>query len=83
MGEDLNEQNKVMADSMVSWQTSYEDPGISAENGYTLLPPTTEFENLAPYVHEWFEQVTFKGAFGSNNWIEGWTLLYESGYIND
>jgi hypothetical protein len=83
MGEDLSEQNQILSDSLASWQTSYEDPGISAEDGYTLLPPTTEFENMAPYSHQWFEQVTFKGAFGSNNWIEGWTLLYESGYIND
>ena len=30
-------------------------------------------------IFEWFEEVTFKGAFGSNNWIEGWTLLSESG----
>jgi hypothetical protein len=48
-----------------------------------LLPPTTKFEHMAPYTHSWFEQVTFKGAFGSNNWIEGWTLLYESGMVND
>jgi len=83
MGEDVSEQNLLMADSLASWQTSYEDPGISAEDGYTLLPPSTEFDNLAPYTNDWFEEVTFKGAFGSNNWIEGWTLLYESGYIND
>ena len=43
----------------------------------------TEFENLAPYLNGWFEEVTYKGAFGSNNWIEGWTLLYESGLVND
>lgn len=83
MGEDLSEQNLTLSDSLASWQTSYEDPGISAEDGYTLLPPGTEFENLAPYSNGWFEEVTYKGAFGSNNWIEGWTLLYESGYIND
>jgi hypothetical protein len=82
-GLDLTEQNLLMADSMVTWKTDYNDPGISSENGYTLLPPTTEFENLAPYENDWFEMVTFKGAFGSNNWIEGWTLLYDSGFIND
>ena len=83
MGEDVSEQNLILADSLAAWQTSYEDPGISAENGYTLLPPSTEFEDLAPYTNSWFEEVTYKGAFGSNNWIEGWTLLYESGYIKD
>lgn len=83
LGEDLTEENQVLADSLVSWGNSYEDPGISATDGYTLLPPNTGFENLAPYSSDWFEQVSFKGAFGSNNWIEGWTLLYESGVVND
>lgn len=83
MGEDLETENKIMADSLAAWETSYEDPGISAFDGYTVLPLTTEFDNLAPYTNNWFETVTFKGAFGSNNWIEGWTLLYEAGYIND
>ncbi|MFO7668942.1 MAG: hypothetical protein R6W31_04725 [Bacteroidales bacterium] len=82
-GLDLTEQNLLMADSMVTWKTDYNDPGISTENGYTLLPPITVFENLAPYENDWFEKVTFKGAFGSFDWIEGWTLLYESGFIND
>jgi len=82
-GEDLTQQNQQLADSAVAWLTSFEDPGISDQDGYTLLPPSTEFENMAPYENPWFEQVSYKGAFGSRNWIEGWTLLYESGYIND
>ncbi|MCD4709873.1 MAG: hypothetical protein K8R52_03445 [Bacteroidales bacterium] len=77
LGEDLTGENQILADSALSWLTSYEDPGISAENGYNLLPPGTKFENMAPYSSDWFEEVTYKGAFGSNNWIEGWTLLYE------
>lgn len=82
-GTDLAIENEILADSLNAWGTSYEDPGISAEADYTLLPTTTAFENLFDYVDGWFEQVTFKGAFGSNNWIEGWTLLYESGYVKD
>lgn len=83
LGEDLILQNALMADSLAYWMTEYSDPGISDEGGYSLLPPSTEFENLAPCENDWFEEVSFKGAFGSNNWIEGWTLLYESGYILD
>jgi hypothetical protein len=83
LGEELPAQNEMLADSAVSWLTSFEDPGIRAGETYDLLPPTTEFDDLAPYEEEWFEQVRFKGAFGSNNWIEGWTLLYESGLVND
>jgi len=83
LGEDLSKQNQIMSDSLAAWLTDYENPGISFEDGYTLLPPTTEFENMAPYESQWFERVTYKGAFGSYNWIVGWTLLYESGLIND
>lgn len=83
LGEDLTGENQILADSALLWLTSYEDPGISAEDGYSLLPPSTEFENMAPYSSDWFEEVTYKGAFGSNNWIEGWTLLYASGLINN
>jgi hypothetical protein len=83
LGKELITENSLMADSLSAWNTSYVNPGISADDGYRLLPPITEFENMAPYSHQWFEAVSFKGAFGSNNWIEGWTLLYESGYVND
>jgi hypothetical protein len=73
-----------MADSLFSWKTDYEDPGLKvAEDGFALLPPSTEFDNLAPCSHEWFEKVPYKGAFGSNLWIEEWTLLYEMGIIID
>ena len=83
LGEDLSAQNEILADSAAAWYTSFEDPGLTAGDQYQLLPPATEFENLAPYQYDWFEKVTFKGAFGSNNWIEGWTLVYESGLVNN
>lgn len=83
LGEDLTEQNLIMADSLAAWFTDYSDHGIYSEDGYILLPPTTDFENIHLYENAWFEKVTYKGAFGSNNWIEGWTLLDESGYIKD
>jgi hypothetical protein len=33
--------------------------------------------NLSEYPNTWFRRVDFKGAFGEDNWIEGWTLLAE------
>jgi len=83
LGEDLSVQNQIMSDSLSAWKTDYNDPGISADGDYSLLPPSTEFAYLAPYENDWFEEVSFKGAFGSNHWIEGWTLLYESGLVKD
>ena len=85
LGRDLTAENQVLSDSTIAWQTSFEDSGISGDlsSGYKLLPAYTEFANMAPYTSDWFEEVSYKGAFGSNLWIEGWTLLYESGLIND
>jgi hypothetical protein len=85
LGEDLTAENQLLSDSAAVWKTSFEDPGITGDftSGYVLLPPSTVFENMAPYSSDWFEKVRYKGAFGSNLWIEGWTLLYESGLIRD
>ena len=76
-GTNLSEENQVLADSLLAWKTDYRDPFPGSDGEISLFPPSTEFEDLFPYENSWFEKVTYKGAFGSNNWIEGWTLLDE------
>ena len=49
------------------------DPGISIENPVPGNPVT---DNLAPYDDVWFEEVTYKGAFDSDNWAAGWTRYF-------
>ena len=52
------------------------NPGIDLESGnYVPTPKITN--NLSDYPNSWFRRVDFKGAFGEDNWIEGWTLLSE------
>lgn len=80
---DLSEQNRIMADSLHAWGNSFQDPGISVENGSMLLPPETVFENMAGFSSSWFERVPYKGAFGSNNWVEGWSLFHESASLQE
>jgi hypothetical protein len=59
-----------------------DDPGISTDNiPYDLLPVNTVYYDLAEYSESWFEAVTYKGAFGSRNWLEGWSLLWQEGVI--
>ena len=82
-GTMLADENQVLADSMMAWNTSYADPGLGSEEKPGLLPPSSEFTFLHPYENSWFEEVTFKGAFGSNYWIEGWTLIHSSGLLRD
>jgi len=50
------------------------DPKIDSENN-NFVPDQKITENLSEYPSTWFQQVGFKGAFGEDNWIEGWTLL--------
>jgi hypothetical protein len=52
------------------------NPGIDPETG-NFVPPQKLTGNLSPYPESWFQRVDFKGAFGEDNWIEGWTLLAE------
>jgi hypothetical protein len=52
------------------------NPGIDVESG-NFVPNPKITGTLSNYPSSWFQQVDFKGAFGEDNWIEGWTLLAE------
>jgi hypothetical protein len=52
------------------------NPGIDIESG-NFVPNPKITGNLSEYPNSWFQRVDFKGAFGEDNWIEGWTLLAE------
>lgn len=52
------------------------NPGIDPENGQ-FVPVQKLTGNLSEYPSSWFQKVDFKGAFGEDNWMEGWTLLSE------
>lgn len=52
---------------------SVADPGISITNP---VPATPQTDNLAPYSDSWFTSVSYKGAFGSENWAAGWTKYF-------
>jgi hypothetical protein len=56
---------------------SIDDPGIDPGAG-RFVPVKKISENLSKYPSTWFQRVDFKGAFGEDNWIEGWTLLGSS-----
>jgi len=67
-----------------------EDPqlnGISRQRDAGLDPrPTSDgaaYQNLADYPEgdDFFERVNYKGAFGSTDWLKGWTALDHYGYL--
>ncbi|NNE56033.1 MAG: hypothetical protein HKN32_08440, partial [Flavobacteriales bacterium] len=50
------------------------DPQVSASN----LVPAASLSNGMAMADSWFEDVDYRGAFGSTDWTAGWTLF--SGY---
>ena len=60
------------------------DPGIhQLPNSLNPIPANDIHGNLAPLPDPWFEEVTYRGAFGNYNWLAEWSLLSESGFITD
>jgi hypothetical protein len=70
-----------------------EDPmltGISRTLGAKVLDPCPQadgaaYQNLADYPadDDFFERINYKGAFGSTNWLKGWTALDHYRYLAD
>ncbi len=78
-GDAFPQENSVLRDSFIIWENIFRNSLGVSEHGLNLLPDDTVFGNMAEYNNSWYETVTYKGAFGSENWIEGWTLLHEQG----
>jgi hypothetical protein len=74
--------NDTISDYFQTYLNFILDPGISVDQmPYDLLPVNTIFNNLAEYNSTWYEQVSYKGAFGSRNWLQNWSLLWNEGII--
>lgn len=65
------------------WQASFntskneiKDPKIDTESG-NFVPEEKVKGDMLDYPLPWFQIVDFKGAFGEDDWIQGWTLLAE------
>ncbi len=80
--ESLAEEQGLLSSYFTEAGNEIKDPGFTIQNyDFQLLPSNTVFENLADYNSSWFEQVTYKGAFGSRNWLEGWSYLWKENIV--
>lgn len=68
-------QNEWAASFTTSKNEIY-DPKINSESG-SYLPEEKIKGELAEFPSTWFQIVDFKGAFGEDDWIQGWTLFAE------
>ncbi len=83
-GVDVSNQNSIFKSYFNSAKNKVADPGIQySDDSLYPIPEGNVFDNLADYPDAWFEQVGYKGAFYTYNWASGWTLLSQSGYLQD
>jgi hypothetical protein len=82
VNDSLLTENDYFLHAMHQWENTVQDAGIGiTDDSYNILPNDTAYSFLTTYPPEGFKTVNFKGAFGSDNWLNGWTLIDESGYI--
>ncbi len=84
----FNENSDPLASQQLALQNYFinagnetSNPGITiTESDYDVIPNNSVENNLANYPDEWYDPVTFKGAFNPNgyNWLEGWSILTQS-----
>ena len=74
---DADFRNAILQEYFNTSGNTIENPGlIYSVTPFQVLPSYTIFENTADYNSQWFDHVSYKGAFGSRNWAEGWSLLW-------
>lgn len=60
------------------------DPGVSinySTNVIDVLPSAAASAGAQQPSAIWFDQVSYKGAFGTSNWLNGWSALSTGGYF--
>lgn len=81
-GLDITDQEQFMEEYFTEEKNSIEDYGIGIDNeNYRIRPNSDIFQDIAPNPDNWFLDVSYKGAFMNENWLIGWTLLYQEGKI--
>lgn len=79
-GIDITEIDKEVKAHFTKGKNIIYDPGISSVAPYNLIPKNAVSGNLAT-LPDGFDEVLFKGAVGSNNWVRKWTLLDKEGFL--
>jgi hypothetical protein len=81
-GTDVSLQQTAIMAYFETGQNTVTDPGISITTGYfDILPKGNVYDGLEVIPDSWFDETSFKGAFYTYSWVEGWTLLNQAGYV--
>lgn len=75
-------QQQSVMDYFVQALNNVSDPGIQiSSNFFNVFPQGDVYSQLASLPDDWFDLTTFKGAFYTYSWVEGWTLLHQVGFV--
>ncbi|MCG8412534.1 MAG: hypothetical protein MI739_14745 [Bacteroidales bacterium] len=83
-GDPLYPQQMALQNYLFRANNNLYNPGIEiSENTINILPTGNVNTHLANYPSLWFDTVNYKGAFDPNgdNWLNKWTLVFESGKL--
>jgi hypothetical protein len=83
--EPIENQTELLDGYFKTTNNQFIDPGfVINEDNYSLITDSTSiFQNLAPLPqnNNFLEEVNYKGAFGTYNWLGDWSLLNQEGII--
>ncbi|MBN2261975.1 MAG: hypothetical protein JW735_03620, partial [Prolixibacteraceae bacterium] len=83
--ETIENQTELLDGYFKTTNNQFIDPGfVINEDNYSLITDSTSiFQNLAPLPqnNNFLEEVNYKGAFGTYNWLGDWSLLNQEGII--
>lgn len=81
-GTDISQYHLLFSAHFAAAGNVFSDPGIEIHSDFfDVLPAGNVYENLVPVSDPWFDETSFKGAFYTYSWIEGWTLLSQAGFV--
>ena len=79
---DMSARNGFLRSWFISSGNMTGSYGIgSVDGGYRVMANSPLPGDLATYPDEWFDDVGYKGAFGTYDWTTGWSLVSASGLI--
>lgn len=78
------EQNTAIREYFTTAGNKIDDPGMTYSAGvYRLVASNYVFSGIVDFPDDWFDKVSYQGAFGTFNWASGWTLLSREGILAD
>lgn len=75
-GNQNEEASQLWSDYFIDGNNEIINLGLSIEGEIKLAPDVPTGNNLYP-LGDWFEITNYKGAFGTYDWTDGWTIYKE------